>query len=108
MKAWPILLAVALAAGTAAAQQNSLNQMVQSELSRHSDRDFVLVKKDKPNEIKTSRVTYGGLAVEAAKARSPLDLVNPAAPGYGPGDDNVHVDPITGRASGLTFFSIRF
>ncbi len=63
----------------------------------------------KLNEITLGHLTCSGIAVEAARAQNPLQLVNPAAPPqYGQAEDNVVLDPFSGRASGLKLFAIRF
>jgi len=61
------------------------------------------------NEIVSGNITYSGIAVEAVKVDNPLQLLNPAAPPeYGSPEDNVVLDPINGKVSGLNIFSIQF
>ena len=63
----------------------------------------------KPNEIKAEKVSYSGIAVEAVKLKTLLELVNPAAPAeYGFGEQNVIREPADGKVSGLKIFSISF
>ena len=50
-----------------------------------------------------------GVLPRALRADYPLHLLNPLAPAkYGSGVDNLSVDPITRRANGIVFLSIRF
>ena len=55
------------------------------------------------------RVTYGGAVVKTARSKKPLQMINPLAPArYGDGTENLAVDPVTGKARGVTLFSISF
>jgi hypothetical protein len=50
-----------------------------------------------------------GVLPRAFRADHPLHLLNPLAPiDYGSGIDNLSIDPITHRANGIVFLSIRF
>ena len=50
-----------------------------------------------------------GVLPEMARARRPLQWINPMAPaGYGRGLENVSTNPRTGRMEGITFLSFRF
>ena len=63
----------------------------------------------KPNEIVTGKLTLSGIFVEAVKTKHPLQLFNPLAPAeYGDPADNVVLNPINGKVTGLKFFAIRF
>ena len=63
----------------------------------------------KPNEIVVGRLTYSGMAVQAAKARNPLELLNPwAPPQYGSGMDNLVRYNASGTGPMLKLFSIDF
>ena len=63
----------------------------------------------KPNEIVVGKRTYSGIAIEAARSRNPLQLINPFAPAeYGRAEDNLLRDPITGRPAGLKVFGFQF
>jgi hypothetical protein len=51
---------------------------------------------------------YGGLIGDAMVADRPWQLVNPLAPPeYGDGSRNLSVHPTSGRAQGVTLFSIK-
>jgi hypothetical protein len=55
------------------------------------------------------RVSYSGIAVQLLRAPNRLQLLNPWAPNaYGPSEQNLVFDPITGRPAGLKFFTISF
>jgi hypothetical protein len=63
----------------------------------------------KPNEMVVGKLTFSGVAVQAVKAKNPLQLFNPAAPArYGSGRDNVVSFPFLGPGPRLKFFSIDF
>jgi hypothetical protein len=63
----------------------------------------------KPNEIVVGKLIYSGVAVQAIKAKNPLQLLNPAAPArYGSGRDNVVSFPFGGAGPMLKLFSIDF
>lgn len=50
-----------------------------------------------------------GVLPRALRADHPLHLLNPLAPAeYGSGLDNLSIDPVTHRANGIVFLSIRF
>src|SRR5258706_2289069 len=68
-----------------------------------------ILRELKPNEIIVGKRSYSGIAVQAAKSRNPLQLINPFAPAeYGRAGDNVVRDPINGQPSGLKLFAIQF
>jgi hypothetical protein len=74
-----------------------------------SAENVLTLKVPAANEIIRGRITYSGIAVEAAKVGNPLELLNPLAPvEYGSPEDNVVRDPINGRVRGLKIFAIRF
>ena len=55
------------------------------------------------------RVTYSGAVVKTVRSKKPLQMINPFAPArYGDGSENLAVDPVTGKARGVTLFSISF
>jgi len=108
MKTTLSLLLVVVLAGSAAAQQRPLNPTIEKELKKHGDRSFVISTLDKPNEITHGRVTYSGIGVELVKTGNPLQLFNPYAADDRSGYENLHLDPINGKPSGLNLFSIRF
>lgn len=62
-----------------------------------------------PKPIPDSGVRYGGLISQAGQMKQPLQLFNPLAPPeYGNGLQNLALNPETGRAEGVTLFSIHF
>ncbi len=84
-------------------------QSIQAETVGEEQEASPTLKQSRPNEIIAGSVTYSGIAIEVKKTRNPLQLINPAAPlGYGPAEDNVARDFISGRVSGLKLFSIQF
>jgi hypothetical protein len=61
------------------------------------------------NKVFGLNLHYAGIAPQIKRADRPLQLLNPFAPArYGDAFDNVSVDPVTGRAEGITVFAIRF
>ena len=64
---------------------------------------------ERPNELTVKGLTLDGIAVHAVRTDNPLQLLNPfAPPEYGRAEANVSWDPVTGKASGLKLFSIKF
>lgn len=52
---------------------------------------------------------YGGLVGQAIESGRPWQLFNPLAPAeYGDGTQHLSVNPVTGRAEGLTLISFQF
>jgi hypothetical protein len=93
------------------AQLAPTGQDFKTPVPRTPNNGSVLVSPLKPNEMAGSRpnITYSGVIVQAVKTDNPFQLINPFAPArYGNGADNVHHDIITGRESGLNFFSIGY
>ena len=92
------------------AQDARNDEGVRTEISRRVKEGQVLYRPAaKPNETKSKKVTYSGIAVQTAKADRPLHLINPAAPAaYGSGENNIARDPITQKVSGLKLFAISF
>lgn len=72
------------------------------------NQNLIFIRVQKPNEIRLNRVTYDGIFVHFAKRENPLQLINPAAPPPYASMDNVVLDPITRRGTGLKLFSISF
>ena len=69
----------------------------------------VAITLERPNELTVGNLTLDGVAILAVRADNPLQLVNPFAPAeYGRAEDNVTWDPVSGKASGLKLFSIKF
>ncbi|PWU20457.1 MAG: hypothetical protein C5B50_03880 [Verrucomicrobia bacterium] len=75
-----------------------------------SDRAIAqLFQERKPNEAMVGKRLVSGIAVQAAKTRNPLQLINPFAPArYGSGTDNLALNPINGRPEGLKVVGIQF
>jgi hypothetical protein len=111
MKTYLILL-MTLAAGVAAAQSQPKlkDPLLQTEPSISPSRErLLLLQPEKPNVATGRRFTFSGAAVQAAKLRNPLQLVNPLAPAeYSADLDNISWEPATGKVTGLKFFSIKF
>jgi hypothetical protein len=103
-----LLLTTAL---TAAAQDDSekLSKALRAEIERLVREHKIEARKPAPNEVRAGRVTCRGILVQLVRSPRPLQMVNPAAPAeYGNAEQNVSRNPVSGRASGLNFFSIRF
>jgi hypothetical protein len=93
----------------ATVQTTRSENLLESTGAQHGKTAAGLSRQAKPNEIMKGNVTYSGIAVQAVKTSNPLQLFNPAAPArYGAAEDNVLRNSMTGRASGLKIFSIRF
>ncbi len=108
MKKLAVLLC-ALGASVAGAQTTNSNTTLQSVPTLPTPPPQGVLRPERPNEINRGNVAYSGLVVQVAKARNPLQLVNPAAPPeYGSAMDNLDRDPTSGRAFGLKIFSLRF
>ena len=96
------------AQNTGGASANS-HESPQSLLTAPSTETLINLKLSKPNEITAGRITLSGIVVEAVKIDNALQLINPFAPAsYGSAADNTARDTITGKASGLKVFAIRF
>ena len=64
---------------------------------------------EKPAPVPAATGRYGGLIGQARATERPLQLFSPfAPPEYGDGTRNLSVNPRSGRAEGLTLFSIQF
>jgi len=108
MKRIALLTMVAL---TAAAQQpaGKLDEAVRADVARLLREHRLEARPQPPNEWRRGRITYSGIAVQAARTRQPLQLINPLAPaGYGDGQQNVVADPATGRAAGWKLLALSF
>ena len=112
MKTTLILLTV-LTAGTLAAQPpaqspKKADHTVKTDLpSGHES--LIVVKPESANSIAGRKVVYSGVAVQIAKTKNPLQLLNPfAPPEYGSGHENLDRDIITGKPTGFKIISVSF
>jgi hypothetical protein len=102
-----------LAASLSAQQAGLTNQMaapaLEAEPTPQQEKLLrqILEAPKRPPPAKST--TYGGVLGRAAKADKPWQLLNPLAPPeYGDGTEHLTFDPLTGRAQGISLFSIRF
>jgi hypothetical protein len=80
-----------------------------TELSRKVQPQAIIPLQSKPNEILLGKVKVSGIAVEAAKTKQPLKLINPFSPPVNSSpEDNVVRDPFNGKVNGLKVFAIHF
>ena len=108
MKKFLVLLCL-LAAADALAQKRSSESAIQGQVEKRATNSILLEKPQDRNQIRGKKASYSGIAVQAVRAHNPAQLINPVAPPeYGPGDDNLVRDPLTGRARGLKIFSVEF
>ncbi len=109
MKITSVLLcvvAVLTAAAGSAQGQDLLESDLTARLSRASSPSS---SQAKANEIMDENLTYSGIAVELYKTDNLLELFNPfAPPKYGSSQDNVLLDPDTGKGRAWKLFSIGF
>lgn len=104
-----IVFFLAMVVGTAAAQNQPLRDNFRSQLATEGKDNKSTTRIEKPNQIITQKRTYSGIAVQAVKARNPLQLINPFAPAeYGSGGQNLVPgrDEITGRPTGLSILTV--
>ncbi|MEI8045508.1 MAG: hypothetical protein WCL11_29135 [Verrucomicrobiota bacterium] len=105
-----LLAILVLSCGTLAAngQVTNAESLFESTGGKRGTQTTTVTATEKRTEINKGNVTYSGVVVQALRV-NPIQLVNPAAPAnYGSAQDNMLRDPFTGRASGLSIFSIRF
>jgi hypothetical protein len=108
MKKFLILLSL-FAAAAALAQKRSPENAVHGQAEKRATNSFLLEKQEDRNQIRGKKAAYSGIAAQVVKAGNPAQLINPLAPPeYGPGEDNLVRDPLTGRARGLKIFSVQF
>jgi hypothetical protein len=119
MKATLILLTV-LTAGTLAAQPltkapkneapKKVDHAVKTDVLPPAHQEIVITSKpEAANSVAGHKVVYSGVAVQVAKARHPLQLLNPFAPAeYGTGHENLDRDIITGKVTGFKLISVNF
>jgi len=121
MKKWFIVSAIVLGAGAAYAQAQPTNapptnaQPARAAQSLHAQAPgptrpaAPALKETRPNEIVLGKLTYSGIAVQAVKAKNPLQLFNPAAPARcGSGLDQFVRYRFSGTGPMLKLFSIDF
>src|SRR3974377_1587022 len=109
MKRYAILLGVMAVVSAANAEPPRTEGTLQASGTQPAKKRESLAPATRPNEIIKENVSYSGIAGQVTKPGNPLQLLNPAAPArYGSAEDNTLRDPITGKASGLKIFSIRF
>jgi len=79
------------------------------ELSKSFQKSAITPLQPKPNEMTLGHVQASGIAIEIAKTKQPLKLLNPFSPltNSSP-EDNVVRDPFTGKVDGLKVFAIHF
>ncbi len=64
---------------------------------------------DRADRLSEVSLNYSGVLAQVRTNENRLQLINPLAPArYGRGEANLIRDPVTGRASGLNLFSIKF
>jgi hypothetical protein len=84
--------------------QQTLPKPVDSGVEFQAIRDLA-----QPTTGQVSRVVLEGALVRATQAGQPWQVINPVAPKeFGDGLDNVSLDPLTRRPSGIVLLSIRF
>jgi hypothetical protein len=82
---------------------------VEARTARRLREINVQITLERPNEYTVNNVTYEGIAVQLFRTDNPLQLVNPfAPPEYGRAEANVSLNPVTGKATGLKLFGLRF
>jgi len=105
------ILILFTAFGLAAADNPSVqtDESMDARTTRRIRETNVEITLERPNELTVGNLTLEGVAVQAIRTDNPLQLINPfAPPEYGRAEDNVTRDPVSGKASGLKLFSIKF
>jgi hypothetical protein len=103
------ILVLTCGALSANAQVTSAERLLESTGGKRGTQTNTVPFTEQKTDIVKGNVAYSGLTIQAVRVGNPLQLVNPAAPSrYGSAQDNMVRDPITGRSSGLSIFSIRF
>jgi len=95
---------------------NSFGQTNQTEISKQTEvgqkpkQAVTIVPPAKPAPTGLrKKATYSGVLVQVTKTDNPLQLINPFAPArYGSGFSNLRVDPVTGRAQGISLLTIGY
>src|SRR5947208_1042146 len=85
------------------------DESMEARAARRLRETKIEITLERPNELTVKGLTLDGAAVQAVRADNPLQLFNPfAPPEYGRAEANVSWDPVSGKASGLKLFSIKF
>jgi hypothetical protein len=87
------------AAAAALAQKRPSENSIQGQVEKRATNSFLLEKQEDWNQIRGKKAAYSGIPAPLVKAGNPAQWINPVAlPEYGPGEDNLVRDPLTGRA----------
>jgi hypothetical protein len=105
-----IIIALALLAASTAHAQVKGQATSEATVTKGPRSDVQITT---TNNVYRSRrhptVPYSGVAVQVAKSRNPLQLINPLAPAsYGSAEANTVRDPASGRSEGLRLLTIGF
>jgi hypothetical protein len=106
-----LLTVLAVVALAPAARADSFEMpLVGREREAHGREMVPMVpRKTAPNRIMGRKTNVSGAFVTVAKARHPIQAINPGAPAkYGDGYANVARDPVTGQADGIILLAIEF
>jgi len=80
-----------------------------ADLSKEIQSSVILTLEPKPNEMELGKTKVSGIAIEAAKTKQPLKLINPLSPPTNSAaEDNVVRDPFNGKVNGWKVFAIHF
>src|SRR5207248_1270485 len=105
------LLSLVAALGLATADNPTVqtDESVEARTARRLRETNVQITLERPNEFPVNNLTYEGIAIQLFRTDNLFQLFNPfAPPEYGRAEANVSLDPVTGRASGLKLFALRF
>ena len=105
----PLLLFAGLTMATARPQRAGTSETFETEVSRRAKDAAAELRQERSNELRTDRFTYSGILVQALKADSFLQLINPfySSDSRSP-EDNLVRDPISNRPRGLKLFALEF
>ncbi len=101
---------VTLFAGLAAglAQSSTTDESFNANSKRKDRHTLIAPTEVKSPYIRGKHVTYSGISVQAVKARNPLQLVNPYAPGAAASAADNAVRDRNNRVRGFKLFAIEF
>ena len=108
MKTFLLLLFIALGAGRLSAQ--SLNPTIRTNAGSPAGEYRLILQAQNPYEMRSDRVTYGGLAIELFEAKNPAKLLVPYKQpdqAYPTAADRVWEQGKSDH-TGLNIFSIKF